>query len=106
MEKFVTFSLIYAYFCVRVLLFCQLYKRYQMTLVLIKKNEKYHFSLVCTYFFRRVASKLTEQQFFWCVEEYVTVRYLRRHGVKTSRLNGGAYNRNTKIKVIVFNTFE
>ena len=51
-------------------------------------------------FFRRFASKLIEQQVFWCVEENVTVRYLRRHGVKTSRLNVGIHNRNTKIVLL------
>ena len=47
--------------------------------------------------FRRFASKSTEQQDFWCVEENVTVRYLRRHGVKTSRLS---VDRNTKIVLL------
>jgi len=49
-------------------------------------------------FFRRFASKLIEQQVFWCVEENVTVRYLRRHGVKTSRLS---VYRNAKIVLLL-----
>ena len=52
---------------------------------------------MCRIFFRRFASKLTEQQIFWCVEENVTVRYLRRHGVKTSCFS---VDRNTKIELL------